>query len=97
MNERDVLAEGFEANRTHLRAVTYRMLGSVSEADDAEMYLHPQAQRYFHRLLAEMADCGSCRVLYATHSPIFVPATRFETIRLVRKDPGADVARLAGE
>ena len=27
--------ERFEANRTHLRAVAYRMLGSVSEADDA--------------------------------------------------------------
>ena len=26
---------GFEANRTHLRAVAYRMLGSTSEADDA--------------------------------------------------------------
>jgi RNA polymerase sigma factor (sigma-70 family) len=35
MNERDVLADRFEANRTHLRAVAYRMLGSVSEADDA--------------------------------------------------------------
>jgi RNA polymerase sigma-70 factor (ECF subfamily) len=35
MNERDWLADGFEANRTHLRAVAYRMLGSVSEADDA--------------------------------------------------------------
>jgi RNA polymerase sigma factor (sigma-70 family) len=35
MNERDLLAEQFEANRTHLRAVAYRMLGSVSEADDA--------------------------------------------------------------
>jgi RNA polymerase sigma factor (sigma-70 family) len=35
MNERDLLAERFEANRTHLRAVAYRMLGSVSEADDA--------------------------------------------------------------
>src|SRR3954470_1700583 len=35
MNEHDVLAERFEANRTHLRAVAYRMLGSVSEADDA--------------------------------------------------------------
>jgi RNA polymerase sigma factor (sigma-70 family) len=31
----DHLAEQFEANRTHLRAVAYRMLGSVSEADDA--------------------------------------------------------------
>ncbi len=35
MEERDWLAERFEANRTHLRAVAYRMLGSVSEADDA--------------------------------------------------------------
>jgi RNA polymerase sigma factor (sigma-70 family) len=35
MDERDLLAEQFEANRTHLRAVAYRMLGSVSEADDA--------------------------------------------------------------
>ena len=35
MNERDLLADRFEANRTHLRAVAYRMLGSLSEADDA--------------------------------------------------------------
>jgi RNA polymerase sigma-70 factor (ECF subfamily) len=30
-----VLAEQFEAHRSHLRAVAYRMLGSVSEAEDA--------------------------------------------------------------
>ena len=35
MDDRDFLAERFEANRTHLRAVAYKMLGSVSEADDA--------------------------------------------------------------
>ena len=35
MNEQDRLAEPFEENRSHLRAVAYRMLGSVSEADDA--------------------------------------------------------------
>src|SRR5215207_6829162 len=35
MHEHDWMAERFEANRTHLRAVAYRMLGSVSEADDA--------------------------------------------------------------
>jgi DNA-directed RNA polymerase specialized sigma24 family protein len=28
-------AERFEENQTHLRAVAYRMLGSLSEADDA--------------------------------------------------------------
>jgi RNA polymerase sigma factor (sigma-70 family) len=35
MDEREWLTDQFEANRTHLRAVAYRMLGSVSEADDA--------------------------------------------------------------
>jgi RNA polymerase sigma factor (sigma-70 family) len=35
MDEREWLAEQFEANRTHLRSVAYRMLGSVNEADDA--------------------------------------------------------------
>jgi len=33
--QRDWLAERFEEHRGHLRAVAYRMLGSVSEADDA--------------------------------------------------------------
>jgi RNA polymerase sigma factor (sigma-70 family) len=35
MDDKLWLAERFEANRTHLRAVAYRILGSVGEADDA--------------------------------------------------------------
>jgi RNA polymerase sigma-70 factor (ECF subfamily) len=35
MNERDYLAERFEEHRSHLRSVAYRMLGSLSEVDDA--------------------------------------------------------------
>jgi len=35
MNDEDWLAERFEANRTHLRGVAFRMLGSLTEADDA--------------------------------------------------------------
>jgi DNA-directed RNA polymerase specialized sigma24 family protein len=35
MNEDDVLAQRFEAERTRLRAVAFRMLGSLSDADDA--------------------------------------------------------------
>lgn len=35
MTDADWLAERFEAQRGHLRAVAYRMLGSVAEADDA--------------------------------------------------------------
>ncbi len=35
MNDQDWLADRFEANRAHLRGVAYRMLGSLTEADDA--------------------------------------------------------------
>ena len=35
MHEGEWIAERFEAHRTHLRGVAYRMLGSLTEADDA--------------------------------------------------------------
>jgi DNA-directed RNA polymerase specialized sigma24 family protein len=35
MDEHEWMAARFEAHRTHLRAVVYRMLGSLNEADDA--------------------------------------------------------------
>jgi RNA polymerase sigma-70 factor (ECF subfamily) len=35
MDEHDWLAERFESERPHLRAVAYRLLGSLAEADDA--------------------------------------------------------------
>ncbi|WP_158887097.1 RNA polymerase sigma factor SigJ [Amycolatopsis anabasis] len=35
MDDHEMLAGRFEAHRPHLRAVAYRMLGSLSEADDA--------------------------------------------------------------
>jgi DNA-directed RNA polymerase specialized sigma24 family protein len=35
MDEREWLAERFEEHRRRLRAVTYGVLGSLSEADDA--------------------------------------------------------------
>ena len=42
MDEGDWLAERFQAHRPRLRAVAYRMLGSLSEADDAvqDTWLH---------------------------------------------------------
>jgi DNA-directed RNA polymerase specialized sigma24 family protein len=35
MSQHDWLADRFEAHRAHLKAIAYRMLGSLSEADDA--------------------------------------------------------------
>src|SRR5262245_60726673 len=35
MDEHDWLAERFEENRTQLQGVAFRMLGSLSDADDA--------------------------------------------------------------
>jgi RNA polymerase sigma-70 factor, ECF subfamily len=42
MEKRDWLAQAFEAERFHLRAVAYQLLGSLSEAEDAvqEAWLH---------------------------------------------------------
>lgn len=42
MDERDLIAEQFEAHRNHLRAVALRLLGSPADADDAlqEAWLH---------------------------------------------------------
>lgn len=47
MDEHAWLAERFEEHRTRLRAVAYRMLGSLAEADEAESSL--RACREFHR------------------------------------------------
>jgi hypothetical protein len=43
MDHQDGLAEQFEASRTRLRAVAYRILGSLSEVDD-EPVARPLAQ-----------------------------------------------------
>src|SRR5215472_1786070 len=55
MNKHEWLAEQFEANRTHLQAVAYRMLGSLSEADDAvqESWL-----RLSHSDTSEISNMG---------------------------------------
>ncbi|NPV54723.1 MAG: ATP-dependent endonuclease [Firmicutes bacterium] len=69
----------------------YRQLGGefgTVVIEEPEMYLHPQAQRYFYRLISEIVDNGQCQVIYSTHSPVFADVNRFECLRLVRKNIG---------
>ena len=65
--------------------------------EEPEMYLHPQAQRYFYRLLCEMADNGQCQVIYSTHSPIFADVNRFEVLRVVRRSEGKTTVAFVSE
>lgn len=65
--------------------------------EEPEMYLHPQAQRYFYRLLCEMVDNGQCQVIYSTHSPIFADVNRFETLRVVRRSEGKTTVNFVSE
>ncbi len=60
--------------------------------EEPEMYLHPQAQRYFYRLLRGLVKDGAAQVIYSTHSPVFADPVEFDAIRLARRAPGGATA-----
>jgi RNA polymerase sigma-70 factor (ECF subfamily) len=76
MTELDALAEQFEAHRVHLRGIAYRMLGSLSEADDAvqEAWL-----RLTRSDAAEVRDLGAW--LTTVVSRLCLDALRARTAR----------------
>jgi len=91
MADTQTLAEQFEAQRAHLRAVAYRMLGSVGEADDA-------VQEAWLRLgRADTADIGNLSGWLTTVvARICLDMLRARKAR--REDAlGADVPLAAGE
>ncbi len=53
--------------------------------DEPELFLHPQAQRSFYKVLCELAENGT-QIFYTTHSPNFLNVGRFNEIFLVRKN-----------
>ena len=60
MDDQDWLAERFEANRSHLRGVAYRMLGSLPEADDAVQEAWIRLSR------TDTSDVGNLRAWLST-------------------------------
>jgi hypothetical protein len=67
MDERDWQAERFDEHRPHLRAVAYRMLGIMSEADDAVQ----EAGRCLSR-----ADTSSVENLAGWRMQVVAPRSR---------------------
>lgn len=61
--------------------------GLVLLIEEPELYLRPQAQRYFYRLLRTFAQGGN-QVLYTTHSPNLLNVARLEELALVRLSEG---------
>lgn len=53
--------------------------------DEPELFLHPQAQRNFYKLLNELADNGT-QVFLTTHSPHFLDVGSFNEIFIARKN-----------
>lgn len=53
--------------------------------DEPELFLHPQAQRNFYKVLQELAENGT-QIFYTTHSPDFLTVGRFNEISIVRKN-----------
>ena len=53
--------------------------------EEPEMYLHPQAQRYFKRLLTDLVDQQHAQIVMTTHSTIFADMGRFREVRLIKR------------
>lgn len=62
--------------------------GLVLLIEEPEVYLRPQEQRYFYRLLHQLASAGN-QVVYSTHSPSFLNVARLEELALVERDASA--------
>ena len=68
MDQQEWLARQFEDHRPHLRAVAYRMLGSLSEADDAVQDSWLRLSRADTSEVENLAD-DRCRTRGAEHAP----------------------------
>lgn len=67
--------------------------GLVLLIEEPELYLRPQAQRYFYRLLRTFAQGGN-QVIYTTHSPNLLNVARLDELAVVTyADRGTSVHR----
>ncbi len=58
---------------------------AVIGIDEPEIFLHPQAQRSFYKIIKDLSESGT-QVFYTTHSNQFVDVEFFDEIFVVRKE-----------
>ena len=88
MHDRDDLAERFEDHRAHLRAVAYRMLGSLAEADDVVQDAWLRASRADVSSVANLGGWLTTIVARLCLDQLRARASRRETsIDLAMPDP----------
>lgn len=71
-----------------LRAYSEIKLGGYNPIfiDEPELYLHPQAQRNFYKILRKIADEKNIQIFYITHSPYLIYLEYFDEIFVVRRN-----------
>ncbi|MDD3735349.1 MAG: AAA family ATPase [Candidatus Pacebacteria bacterium] len=97
VNEKDIDLK-FQASQLGMGAqasITVAILKAYSEIklggenpifiDEPELFLHPQAQRNFYKILRRLAKDKNIQIFYTTHSPYFLSLEYFDEIFLVRK------------
>lgn len=90
---------GHGLQRSFLVAVLYEEAVSESEErptlllgiEEPELYQHPPQARHLAAVLDQLAE-GNAQALITTHSPYFVSAEGFESIRMTRKDSDSGAA-----
>jgi predicted ATP-dependent endonuclease of OLD family len=92
------MGSGVQAAITVALVHAYRQLvreSAIVAIEEPELHLHPQACRYFRRLLRELAGSGT-QVMFSTHGSYFVDFTKPEDICIVRKKPGEGSTIMSG-
>jgi len=97
VNEKDIDLK-FQASQLGMGAqasITVAILKAYSEIklggenpifiDEPELFLHPQAQRNFYKILRKLSKNKNIQIFYTTHSPYFLSLEYFEEIFLIRK------------
>ncbi len=83
------LGMGFQASITIAILKAYASLKLKNQPpifiDEPELFLHPQAQRNFYKILRELSDQGA-QIFYTTHSPNFLSVANFDEVFITRKN-----------